>query len=140
MHVLIVSTGYPTDYVPLDGIFYRDQAEALAAQGNRVGFIAVNPVSIKSVLQKKKLKLEHSSFTEKGVNTMLYKYINIPKRPVYQVVKAQKKGSVMIDSYIAKHGRPDVVHLHCYEGVLMAMYLKTKYGIPFVITEHSSRF
>lgn len=140
MHVLIVSTGYPTDYVPLDGIFYRDQAEALVAQGNTVGFIAVNPISIKSILQRKKLNLGLSSFTEKGVNTMLYKYINIPKFPVYQVVKAQKKGSALIDNYIAKYGKPDVVHLHCYEGILMAMHLKNKYKIPFVVTEHSSRF
>ncbi|MGQ0829492.1 MAG: glycosyltransferase [Bacteroidota bacterium] len=140
MHVLILSTGYPTDYVPLDGIFYRDQAEALVTEGVAVGFIAINPVSVKSIIRYKKLSLGFSSFNENGVNTFLYKYINIPKYPSYCVKQARKKGVRLIEKYIAQFGKPDVVHLHCYEAVLMAIYLKQKYNIPFVITEHSFRF
>lgn len=140
MHVLIISTGYPTDYVPLDGIFYKDQAEALASEGNTVGFVAINPISLKSILQHKKLNLGFSSYTEKGVNTFLYKYINIPKYPSYCVLKAQKIGRALIEKYIGQFGKPDIVHLHCYEAVLLAMYVKQKYNVPFVVTEHSSRF
>lgn len=140
MHILIISTGYPTDYVPLDGIFYKDQAEALAAMGHKTGFVAINPISVKSVIEKKKLTLGLSTFSEKGVDTFLYKYLNIPKYPSYTAVVAERKGKVLIEKYISKNGIPDIVHLHCYEGVLAAMYLKKKYNVPFVVTEHSSRF
>jgi L-malate glycosyltransferase len=140
MHVLIISTGYPTDYVPLDGIFYKDQAEALAAQGNKVGFIAVNPISVKSIISHRKLNLGLFTFNEKGVSTYLYKYINIPKYPSYCVKKAEQKGTGIFENYVKEQGLPDIVHLHCYEAVLLAMYIKKKYKIPFVITEHSSRF
>jgi glycosyltransferase involved in cell wall biosynthesis len=140
MHVLVISTGYPTDYVPLDGIFYRDQAEALAADGHTVGFIAINPVSVKSVLTHKKFTFGLSTFTEKGVNTYLYKYLNIPKYPTYVVRQAERKGRLLADRYIDSHGKPDIVHLHCYEAVPAAIYIKKKFGVPFIVTEHSSRF
>lgn len=140
MHILIISTGYPTDFVPLDGIFYRDQAEALALAGNKVGFIAVTPISIISVLQYKKFNLGLSLFNEKGVETYLYKYINIPKCPTCCVKKAEKKGADIFEEYVKKHGLPEIIHLHCYEAILLAMYIKKKYRVPFVITEHSSRF
>ncbi|MDF2436735.1 MAG: hypothetical protein K0Q95_1111 [Bacteroidota bacterium] len=140
MHVLILSTGYPTDYVALDGIFYRDQAEALAAEGHQVGFIAVNPISIKSVLTCKKFTFGLSTFKENGVNTFLYKYLNIPKYPTYTVKQAERRGRSLIDRYIQQHGKPDVIHLQCYEAILAVDYAKRKYRIPFVVTEHSSRF
>jgi glycosyltransferase involved in cell wall biosynthesis len=140
MHVLILSTGYPTDYVPLDGIFYRDQADALAMAGHKVGFIAVNPISAKSVLSSRKLTFGLSTFSENNVSTYLYKYLNIPKYPEYCVLRAGTKGKALIKKYISQHGVPDIVHLHCYEAVLAAKYLKDQYGIPFIVTEHSSRF
>lgn len=140
MHILIVSTGYPTDYVPLDGIFYRDQAEALAAEGNTVGFIAINPISLRSIISQRKMSLGFSHFKEKGVETYLYKYINIPKYPVYCVNQSLRRGAKMFEKYVAAHGLPDIIHLHCYEAILLAMNIREKYNIPFVITEHSSRF
>lgn len=140
MHVLIISNGYPTNYSPLDGIFYKDQAEALSSNGFKVGFIAINPVSIKSILQQKKINFGLSNFEEKGVNTYLYKYINIPKRPTYCVKKARLVGPKIFEQYLKKHGKPDIIHLHCFEPILFAMEIKEKYKVPFVITEHSSRF
>ncbi len=140
MHILILSTGYPTDYVPLDGIFYRDQAEALAAENNQVGFIAVTPISVKSILQAKSLKLGHLKFTEKQVVTSLYKYISIPKLPSFPIQMSRKKGMKMFDEYIKEHGKPDIIHVHCYESGLLAIDVKKKHAIPFVVTEHSSRF
>ena len=140
MHILLISTGYPTDYVPLDGIFYRDQAEALAAENNQVGFIAINPISIKSILQSRKLKLGFSKFTDKKVKTLIYKYISIPKFPAYTVLKASKRGIKMVEEYIRENGKPDIIHVHCYESGILAIEVKKKYNIPFVVTEHSSRF
>lgn len=140
MHILFISNGYPTDYHPLDGIFYKDQAEALAANGCKVGLIATNPISVFAILKRRKFNLGPSYFEEKKVITSLYKYINIPKHPRYCVKQAKNIGKTLVDDYIQKNGKPDLIHVHCYESILLAMYIKNKYNIPFIITEHSSRF
>ncbi|EQD01139.1 glycosyltransferase, partial [Neisseria meningitidis] len=41
--------------------------------------------------------------------------------------------------YIRENGLPDLIHAHCmnYAGIL-AFKISQKYGIPYVVTEHSS--
>jgi glycogen synthase len=140
MHILILSTGYPTDYVPLDGIFFRDQAEALAAENEKVGVIAVNPISVKSILKHRKINLGLFSFSKNNVNTNLYKYINIPKYPTYCVKKSLGKGMKIFEKYVSENGKPDIIHVHCFESGPLANEIKQKYGIPYIITEHSTKF
>lgn len=140
MHVLVISSGYPNDYEPLDGIFYRDQAEALAASGHEVGVITTIPVSIFSFLKRKKWLFGYKVFQKNGVETMTYTYLNRPKSPVYGVLKAKKHGLRMFNDYLKKHGRPDLIHLHCFEAGELAQKISSQWGIPYVVTEHSSRF
>ena len=45
------------------------------------------------------------------------------------------------EMYRKDHGTPDLIHLNvCYPLGIWALYLKKKFSIPFVITEHSSGF
>ena len=50
-------------------------------------------------------------------------------------------GIKLFEKYIKAHGLPDVVHVHSmlYAGVI-ALRIKSRYGIPYVVTEHSSAF
>lgn len=42
-----------------------------------------------------------------------------------------------INRYLDKYGEPDIVHVHVpVKAGLFALWLKRKYGIPYVITEH----
>lgn len=42
-----------------------------------------------------------------------------------------------IQQYILKNGKPDIVHVHIpMKAGLLALWLKRKYTIPFVVTEH----
>lgn len=52
-----------------------------------------------------------------------------------------KAGLAAFDDYVKQHGKPDVVHAHnaLYAGML-AQSIKEKYGVPYVITEHSTAF
>ena len=141
LHILFISTGYPNAYHPLDGIFFRDQAEALAAYGHQVGFIAVNPVSVKHIIQKKNIShLGYRHFTEKKVDTRHCAYINLPRSPLYSIKQAMRKGRRIADEYISENKTPDIIHMHCFEAVELAEYFINKYRIPLVVTEHSSRF
>jgi L-malate glycosyltransferase len=140
MHILVISSGYPNDYEPLDGIFYRDQAEALIHAGHNVGVISAIPISIFSFVKSKKWRFGKRKFVQNGVNTFTWTYLNRPKSPYYLVKKARKYGMTMFQEYIQEFGNPDIIHLHCYEGGEFARAIQEKYGIPYVVTEHSSRF
>lgn len=140
MHILVISSGYPNAYEPLDGIFYRDQAEALQAAGHEVGVISAIPVSVFSFLRLRQWKFGKKKFVQNGVRTFTHTYLNKPKSPLYLVKKARVYGMALFEQYIHEFGLPDIVHLHCYEGGGFARAIKEKHGIPYVVTEHSSRF
>lgn len=140
MHILVISSGYPNDYEPLDGIFYRDQAEALKVAGHHVGVISSIPVSVFSFVKSRKWRFGKRKIVRNGVPTFTWTYLNRPKSPNYLVKKARKYGMILLEDYIQKFGKPDIVHLHCYEGGEFAKAIKGKYGIPYIVTEHSSRF
>lgn len=140
MHVLVISSGYPNEYEPLDGIFYRDQAEALQLAGNEVGVISAIPVSVFAFLKLRKWKFGKKKFVLNGVRTFTHTYLNKPKSPDYLVKKARKYGMKLLEEYITEFGKPDIVHLHCYEGGEFAKAIQEKYAIKYVVTEHSSRF
>jgi glycosyltransferase involved in cell wall biosynthesis len=140
LHVLILSNPFPGIYQPLEGVFFRDQAFALNNIGIKTGHISVNPVSLKDLLKKGIGNLGLHRFTEERVNSIVYRYVHTPKDTLQPLTKALKKGMPLAEAYIREYGKPDIVHLHRFESGLLAMELKKKFGIPFVITEHSSRF
>ena len=132
MHVLVISSGYPNDYEPLDGIFYRDQAEALKVAGHRVGVISAIPISIFSFVKSQKWRFGKRKIVQNGVPTFTWTYLNRPKSPNYLVKKARRYGMILMEAYVQEFGEPDVVHLHCYEGGELAKTIKEKYGIPYI--------
>ncbi|MFN3916371.1 MAG: glycosyltransferase [Flavobacteriales bacterium] len=140
MHILIISNGYPGFYQPLEGIFYLDQAKSLHSIGHQVGYLSVNPISLLDVLKKGVSAIGRKSFNRDGVDVELYSYINVPKNPTYDCHKAVKKGKIIFKGYTKKFGLPDLVHLHGFDAGLLAIHIKKTYNIPFVLTEHSSRF
>jgi glycosyltransferase involved in cell wall biosynthesis len=140
MHVLIISSGYPNVYEPLDGIFYKDQAEALFKMGNKVGVVSTIPVSVFSLFKRRKWCFGLGSHDMNGLQTYTYTYLNRPKSPKYAIKMARKYGERMFEKYINANGVPNILHLHCYEAGELARTIKEKWGIPYVVTEHSSRF
>lgn len=140
MHILVISSGYPNEYVPLDGIFYRDQAEALKLAGHEVGVVSAIPVSVFSFMKLRKWKFGKKKFIQNGVRTYIHTYLNRPKSPAYPLRKAKKYGMDLLKDYIREYGKPEIVHLHCIEGGELALEIKNHYGIPYVVTEHSSSF
>lgn len=44
-----------------------------------------------------------------------------------------------LKAHFAKNGLPDIVHVHiAFKDGIVALWLKRKYGIPFILTEHST--
>lgn len=142
MHILIVSHNYPNLFNPHEGIFFRDQVLALSQNvENKVGVLAVVPVSIKVKIKNWRVKFGTYHFKDANkIETYIRVYLNIPKINNYIQNKSLTFGMPIFEEYIAKNGMPDIIHLHRYESGLLVQEIKKKYAVPYVVTEHSSQF
>ena len=132
MKVAIISRGTPNDKYPLYGIFEFDQAKALAQKGIEVAFVAID---FRSRAFKRKHGLMH--YEKDGVQVFeLSLPINVYRKAIPLL---QRLLLIPFKAMLKLFGRPDVVHAHFYSIAAIASIIKKKYGIPFVITEHSSK-
>ena len=133
MYVMIVSRGYPTNKYKMNGIFEFDQAKALAKEGHKVVFAAID---VRSLRRWRKWGIEQQKI--QGVNVYV---INIPVGRLPKVIlhKVTSIGlSILYKLILKKLGKPDVIHAHFTNLGYAALTLKNKINVPLVITEHSS--
>lgn len=133
MYILIIANGYPTPKYNGLGIFEFDQAKALAEQGCKVLYAAVD---LRSIRRWRKWGFEQ--FQKDGVDVYA---INIPlgRIPQSMLQAIGFWGLQYLYKMILKTvGKPDVLHAHFGNMGIIAAKLKTRVGIPLVITEHSS--
>jgi glycosyltransferase involved in cell wall biosynthesis len=143
MHILVIpSEHFVTERVPLGGIFQFEQAKALQRAGHKVGVIAVGFISPRYFRGGYPYQ---SKETVDGLAVIRdYKKIYLPHKvyPIWRIfgkyISLFKRN---FQTYVEEYGAPDVVHAHnsFYAGVI-ADFVQREYGIPFVLTEHSSAF
>jgi len=143
MHVLIIPSWYPNTYNDLNGVFFQEQAEALAKNNTKVGVIALTQVTIQDILKNKKLHFENNEHIQNDVATYQKDYFIFPK--IYRKltickIRREYHFKKLFKEYIAKNGTPDIVHLHSFFYGHLAIWIKKEYNIPYVVTEHSTTF
>ncbi|ASK26850.1 glycosyl transferase [Neisseria chenwenguii] len=142
MHVLVIPSWYPATPDDVDGIFFRQQAQALQRSGLKVGVVA--PI-FRSMRGKPASILTGGygvrSYVEADIPTYVYKSMYFFPRMPRDRGRWVKAGKKLFDRYVAEQGRPDVIHVHCvsHAGIL-AQQIFEETGIPYVITEHSSTY
>jgi len=131
-----------TKNTPLGGIFQWHQAKALANNGFQVGIINVAEIGPKMLFQKNiynKFEMLDNIpiFRNYKVSLIPPRYKSI-KQNIDDNYKILKK---LLDIYIKKYGKPDIVHAHNfhYAGIL-AQKIKENYKIPYLVTEHSTSY
>ena len=140
MHILILPSWYPTKNNKLSGIFFREQAETLAKQNINVGCIAINESSPRYMFSKKELTFDFDDKNINGINAISVLY-PIPNRfKSLRAVVRKIVFKILFSRYIKKHGKPDLVHLHSFLYGELAIWIKKKYGINYIVTEHSTGF
>lgn len=144
MHILIVPSWYSNPVNPVQGSFFRDQALALKKQGVKVGVIAPHQRSITTFREghlsdynyrilATELDNEIPVLKSYGWGLASLKHLNILIW-YFQVQRLYKK-------YVDQFGKPDLIHVHsAIWGGLAIVRLSRKYKIPYVITEHFSKF
>ena len=140
LHVLILPTRYPNWYNQESNIFFKDQAEALASQDTKVSVLALIPITIQDVLRKKKLKFGLEITESDNITTYRYLFPVPPKSKWIQQIIRSTVGKYLFKKYFISCDIPDVVHVHTFIAANLAIHLKIKFNIPYIVTEHSSIF
>lgn len=138
LNVLTLCSWYPNDNNPTLGNFVQKHADTIALQ-NRAIALAIFPstgdTSVRLVHTKRNELDELVVYYPKqeGGFVLLSKIKNF-----FSHRKAFKLGYLKV---VELMGKPDVVHLNIvYPLGIWALWLKLRYKIPYVITEHSSGF
>ncbi len=147
MHILLIPSWYPTPDNPIVGVFFREQALALHRAHHDVG-VLVAPW-LQSILGLRRVR--HLSGL--GAQVEIENDAGLPTyrtsqwgwfpgfMPVLHGWLVALEGLRTFRRYCADRGQPDVIHAH---SILYGGYLATRagqeYGVPLVLTEHSSAF
>jgi len=139
MHVMFLPRWYPDRYDPMLGLFVRRHAEA-AALFNRISVVYVSPSQsatdgwFETVRTEEPNLLTYNIYYRKFKgNKLLQKLFN---NLVFFVALMRGMKQLM-----AEWGRPDLIHVHILTRLaLPAFWLKKLWGIPYIITEHWSRY
>ena len=142
LHVLLLPSFYSDPDKPVLGSFFKDQAQALRKAGLTVGVAYVEPRRLRAI-RISRLRENHGQITsgeEDGLRTMRLHGWN----PLLQYFPGGIVWSfatrLLVRRYIRTYGRPDLIHAHNAHWAGFAAYqISGELGIPYVITEHSSR-
>lgn len=139
MRILILASWYPDKDKPLNGIFFKEQAEALKQNGLDVSVLNIHLDSIANFFKAKK-KMEYSKTNENNIHVYRVKSYNFFPKMYKLYIKYY---AYLLKKYISiiekEEGKIDLVHIHSAFDAGIA-YSVADINIPYVITEHSSRY
>lgn len=145
-HILITSAWFPSDRTT-NGIFVKEQAEALCRSGHRVTVLIATQLSLKAWLHglwtKNKTEYDRSELLKVIHAKVIFPFPARLFRNPASSVKQYVVNRVLakIDAYCSVHGRPQVIHHHCLsDNSYLAEAISRALGIPYVLTEHSNYF
>jgi glycosyltransferase involved in cell wall biosynthesis len=138
MHVLVLPSWYISSYSEYSGIFFKEQSELLLKHKSisKVTVVAFNFIKIKSIIERKKLDLGYSF---KKINGVYTHTLNIIYIPFFSDLYKQMLSKKILSNIINKE-KIDITHVHSFFNGNIALWIKEKYKIPFVVTEHTSMF
>jgi len=139
LHVLHLTRWYPDRYDPMPGLFVRNHALMVTA------FAKTSLVYVHGVERSiKRVVVDHEN--DEGIQTWrIYYPVPSLKLPLFgQIWKGYlffRANCIGIRRAIRKSGKPALVHIHILTRLgIMALILRWRYRIPYVITEHWSRY
>jgi glycosyltransferase involved in cell wall biosynthesis len=141
MKVLWLCSWYPHTNDPYDGDFIERQARA---------YSLYQPVNIIHIVQSRQLNSRQPKPAETKTTGRLSSkvfYVQLPNTGIKYLDlllynrRYLQVASRAIEAYIHANGNPDLVHVHVpVKAGALALRLKKRPGIPFVVTEHSSAY
>ncbi|MFW5793130.1 MAG: glycosyltransferase [Bacteroidota bacterium] len=139
MKVLVIPSWYP----PNGGYFFREHAFAIAEQGPKVDVLACHYRSLKSwkgrsrLFGKKPIEISKiNGITEYSSYVWIIPFTEEPNFRCWV-----KKTWKIFHEYIKVNGKPDIIQAHSsFSAGYVASLIFKAYKIPYILTEHRSRF
>ncbi len=129
MHILVIPSWYPTPEDPINGCFFREQAQALADFGHRVSVFAYFSDAPEGVYTE---KLTQGNMTEFHIHVK-------PVRFHLTYFRVMKEMLRLLHAELAG-AKPDIIHVHSFRAIRYARAIRALHGIPIVVTEHVTWF
>jgi glycosyltransferase involved in cell wall biosynthesis len=137
--VLFLSAWYPTRIDPMPGLFVQQHAKAISD---------ICDVSVLHCIAQEDVKKNYEIDVSDEFNLLTIRVYykkskgRIPLfRELIKVIRFERAYTMGYRRMVTLFGHPDIVHANILTRVgAVALYLKIRYGIPYVITEHWSRY
>ena len=151
MNIFIIPSWYPTKVEPVNGIFVKEQAEALAENFPGSNFIISHCENFYLSVTKPAELIKVFKFFSKSkaeeikIKPNLFEFYN-PAVTYSEKLGGEINNIVKAHSENFKHalnkfGKIDIIHAHVsYPAGYAAMKLKNKFKVPYIITEHMGPF
>jgi len=139
--VLLLTYLFQNSYKKNSSTFFWDYAISLKRSGYDVSVLSVIPISIKEIFKQRKLDIGFRYYLGKeGVKVYTCQIISFPflKRLNYFFKFFVGK---KIFLFILKSGWvPDLIHVHSFLTGRLPVWIKNKFNVNYIITEHNSGF
>ena len=136
MKIFFITRGFPSIDDPMSGNYEAVQAKAIAALGHQVSVISVYKGAAWSLMRKRKIShriIDNVSVYEGFSPSFLIRLRYIKKFNQYLRKRAYR---LVFERVVKNEGMPDIVHAHILSVACSLSFIKDKYHLPFVITEH----
>lgn len=142
MHILLLPSWYPKNRNDVSGVFFRDQAIALYNHGHKVGVIAPQLRSLRTLLTQSSGTRLKTFENDRGIPTYRKELLALAPRVPYGNYWLYKQvARRLMQQYIIENGKPDILHAHAaIYGGAAGVELSRELQIPLVLTEHSTGF
>ena len=138
MKVLLIPSWYPDDKNPINGIFFKEQGEALAKRGVEVVVLTINLISLSEFGKRKDLGLRVND--ENGLK--VYRYTNYNFFPRMTELYLRFYGFIM-NKLVRRIEKEEtdirLVHIHSALDAGIAYYF-SGLKLPYILTEHSTKY
>lgn len=131
LHILVIPAWFPSEANPWAGIFIAQQCVALAE---------LDRVQVGLLYRASHEVPEHmlDYLKQSGVHTMILTGVYIPKIVPFLIDLWCKAYQKAYCRYVNRFGMPDMIHAHSYVAGIAAESIFRRYGVPYVLTEHST--
>jgi glycosyltransferase involved in cell wall biosynthesis len=144
MKVIFIPSWYPSPVRPVAGIFFRDQAEAIAAAGADCAVLVAEQRAHRTALAASPFthRFQVTESVVNGVRELRSHGWTVPSslaRTNKLIFEAQCRA--LARHWEARHPKPDIIHAQCamWAGYA-ARAIATRWRVPYVLTEHMSDF
>ncbi len=139
MHIVVIPSWYSSDDNVVLGSFFKEQALALKESGEEVTVCYNEIFPIYNALKcTRHFVRPISSLKEDGLDTYRYRGINYLLHSHRRFNLFAYRICKLIERVIKDKGKIDILHFHsCFWAGICAPYVKKKFGIPYILTEHT---